>query len=384
MEPVYSRNGVQIFHGDALEVLKTLPDESVDSVVTDPPYGISFMSKEWDRGIPSAEVWREVKRVSKPGTHLLAFGGTRSFHRLACAIEDAGWEIRDCIMWVYGSGFPKSLDVSKAIDKAAGAERDVIGQRTYADGTVGSWRNSGSDKYAQDEWTKDGSNRPTLDTKPATESANKWNGWGTALKPAYEPIIVARKTLIGTVAENVLTHGTGALNIDACRIPTSGSDAEDMDRCNSANSGRNKGGGGLVGTQTFSRSRASEPLDTTRGRWPANLIHDGSEEVVELFPHTESGNVDSAARFFYCAKASGEDRGEWNTHPTVKPQALMRYLVTLSTPPGGTVLDMFLGSGTTAAAAIQNGCKCIGIELNPEYITLCKKRLKQGVLEFSA
>jgi len=190
---------IDIHHGDCREVMATLDAESVDAIVSDPPYGLSFMGKGWDHGVPGVEFWAEALRVAKPGAHLLAFGGTRTYHRLACAIEDAGWEIRDCVMWVYGSGFPKSHDVSKAIDKAAGAEREVIGPPTP--GGQGNGNAYGA-----------------ITRPPATAPATAWQGWGTALKPAWEPIIVARKPLVGTVAENVLTHGTGAINVDGCRV----------------------------------------------------------------------------------------------------------------------------------------------------------------------
>jgi hypothetical protein len=198
-----------IRHGDCREVMAAMDAKSVDSIVSDPPYGLSFMGKGWDHGVPGVEFWTEAMRVAKPGAHLLAFGGTRTYHRLACAIEDAGWEIRDCVMWVYGSGFPKSHDVSKAIDNAAGAEREVVGPNPYNANKGG--RNHHSDKCAQ-------AGKMSNITAPATDDAKRWQGWGTALKPAWEPVIVARKPLCGTVAENVLTHGTGGINVDGCRV----------------------------------------------------------------------------------------------------------------------------------------------------------------------
>jgi site-specific DNA-methyltransferase (adenine-specific) len=193
-----------VHHGDCREVMATLDAESVDAIVSDPPYGLSFMGKGWDHGVPGVEFWTEALRVAKPGAHLLAFGGTRTYHRLACAIEDAGWEIRDCVMWVYGSGFPKSHDVSKAIDKAAGAEREVVGVHRHAH----------LNKYRSQAATYGTPTNNTEETAPATDAARQWSGWGTALKPAWEPIIVARKPPVGTVAENVLTHGTGGINVD--------------------------------------------------------------------------------------------------------------------------------------------------------------------------
>ena len=326
--------------GDCRDVMRGMAPESIDAVVTDPPYGLSFMGKGWDRGVPGTEFWVEALRVLKPGGHLLAFGGTRTQHRLVCAIEDAGFEIRDQIGWAYGSGFPKSLNLP--------------------------------------------------------------GGLGTALKPAWEPICVARKPLSGTVAENVLRHGTGALNIDGCRIETN--PEVDDPRLGGAGSWSTKSmarhvyEGGYAGKEV-----GSNPL----GRWPANLIHDGSEEVVALFPDSKGqqgdvrgteksrtggegtncygefgrvpapkrGDSGSAARFFYCAKAGRAERGEGNNHPTVKPVALMRYLVRLVTPAGGTVLDPFAGSGTTGLAAQAEGLKYVLIEREPKYAEIAHRRL---------
>lgn len=329
--------------GDCLEVMQTMPAASVDAVVTDPPYGLAFMGKHWDHGVPGEDFWAEGLRVAKPGAHMLAFGGTRTFHRLACAIEDAGWELRDTLMWVYGSGFPKSKNLD-----------------------------------------------------------GDWQGWGTALKPAWEPIILARKPLAGTVAANVQEHGTGALNIDGCRVESGARPwlqprrREQLDESSSCY-GKN-----------FAGSKAV--ADTTQGRWPANLMHDGSDEVVELFPDAGGGygasggspegkgiygkrfprgnmqpvgygDTGSAARFFYCAKASKADRDEGleargrNNHPTVKPTALMRYLCRLITPPGGVILDPFMGSGSTGKAALREGFRFIGIEKEPEYFEIAKARV---------
>ena len=382
-----------IHNGDCLEVLRTLPDASVDAVVTDPPYGLSFMGKGWDHGVPGVEFWTEALRVAKPGAHLLAFGGTRTYHRLACAIEDAGWEIRDCVMWVYGSGFPKSHDVSKAIDKAAGAERGEEQPHPTNQCKGGQWCKCQTlDATGRYSPTK----HPAI-TAPATDAARQWQGWGTALKPALEPITVARKPLIGTVAENVLAHGTGALNVDGCRVGTDGGTAK-----GSKPQGEGKGiyGAGLHGVCEITH------LDA--GRWPANLIHDGSDEVVGL--------MGDAARFFYCAKASKRDRDEGcegleerkgsadyrpnddggaglqsrlhgattkgrNFHPTVKPTALMRYLCRLVTPPGGTVLDPFTGSGSTGKAAILERFNFIGIEREAEYCEIARARISKAERE---
>jgi len=382
---------MSIICGDCLDVMRGMEPNSVDAIVTDPPYGLKFMGKDWDHGIPGVPFWEAALRVAKPGCHLLAFGGTRTFHRLTCAIEDAGWEIRDCIMYVYGSGFPKSLDVSKAIDKAAGAEREVVGK--YA-----SFRPNEHDD------TKYNGNLHTNGniTAPATPDAQTWQGWGTALKPAWEPIVLARKPLDGTVAANVQKWGTGAINIDASRIPTngdkptgSGRPVRDADP-KAIQPGRSGGNGGNVTPPS--------------GRWPANLIHDGSGEVLELFPVTgaskatnrglrhsgrhggladigsnikegtdtvrgHNDNGGSAARFFYCAKASKKDRGEDNKHPTVKPTDLMRYLCRLVTPPNGLILDPFMGSGTTGMAAKAEGFRFIGIEKEQEYCEIAERRI---------
>jgi site-specific DNA-methyltransferase (adenine-specific) len=302
---------------------------------------------------------------------------------MAVRIEDAGFEIRDMIAWVYGSGFPKSLDVSKAIDKAAGAERKVVGTKKHHAGNIHNAR------YGQATATE------YIYSDPATPEAQQWQGWGTALKPALEPITVARKPLTGTVAENVMEWGTGGLNIDGCRVGTSGA------RFN----GRN------VDSDIYGKYGTSKPKEVyDYGRWPANLIHDGSEEVVGLFPDTKSGKMGpwnnrttngspngiygkfdeehplsetygdsgSAARFFYCAKASKRDRDEGNNHPTVKPTDLMRYLCRLVTPPDGTVLDPFMGSGSTGKAAVLEGFRFIGIEREEEYCEIAKARIKHA------
>lgn len=383
-----------LHNADCMAAMRGMADASVDAIVTDPPYELGFMGKKWDStGIAnSAEMWGEALRVLKPGGHLLAFSGSRTYHRMTCAIEDAGFEVRDQIMWVYGSGFPKSLDVSKAIDKAAGAERELT-----RPGTV--QRNG----YGDDWDTGSSSDRPRYDA-PATEAAHDWQGWGTALKPAHEPICVARKPLAGTVAANVLEFGTGALNIDGCRIGTS----KDVPASISKHAARADGvyEGNRDGSWANETGGAGSGHDPNTGRWPANLIHDGSEEVVALFPETTSGSVKtgtvdkgkdpgtfgaytgrlmqerdidtgSAARFFYTAKASKFDREAWNKHPTVKPVDLMRYLVTLVTPPGGTVLDPFMGSGSTGVACAMLGFQFIGIDADAEHFETACRRVAQ-------
>ncbi len=391
----------KILIGDCREVLKTLPDESVDSVVTDPPYELGFMGKSWDStGIAyDVELWREVLRVIKPGGHLLAFGGSRTYHRMACAIEDAGFEIRDQIMWIYGSGFPKSLNVGKAIDKAAGIDRPVEGYKNSdRPNVVGKKGGSMSGEYTR---------RPI--TSPQTEQSKEWDGWGTALKPAHEPICLARKPLSEkTVAANVLKWGTGALNIDDSRVSVE--DAEYQKNCS--------GDRGHAGTREEGLSTNMTPgggSANNSGRFPANLILDeeagkmvdeqsGIRKSGEMkgfykgitkaksvcfgeFKHAErniKANSGGASRFFYCSKASRKDRGQDNNHPTVKPIRLMEYLVRLVTPSKGLVLDPFAGSGTTCLAALRLGFKTIGIEANPEYAEIFASRLKsetdQGLL----
>jgi DNA modification methylase len=428
-----------VHHGDCREVMRTLDPETIDSIVTDPPYGLSFMGKGWDHGVPGVEFWREALRVAKPGAHLLAFGGTRTYHRLAVAIEDAGWEIRDCVMWVYGSGFPKSLDVSKAIDKQRAEDvepaarvarwlcdrmnergitrRDLcnhfnaenIAQQWtthWTDGAVKPrvpkwhqwqeikmllsfgdemdsevWRLNGrkgkpGDAYAErpdaeysgapgmrESWTggKGWSGTTAKGGAGVTDAARQWQGWGTALKPAWEPIIVARKPLVGTVAENVLTHGTGGLNVHGCRV---GRDTDDV-------SGWSQSGSKTSENRSMSGGNyARDAKPDAGGRWPANLVHDGSEEVTNL--------LGDAARFFYCPKASKRDRDEGcenNRHPTVKPTDLMRYLCRLVTPPDGWVLDPFTGSGSTGKAAILEGFRFVGCELSDEYIEIARARI---------
>jgi len=376
---------MKLLHGDCLEQMKTLPDNSVDAIVSDPPYGISFMAKKWDYDVPSVEVWREAMRVLKPGGHALIACGTRTQHRMVVNIEDAGFEIRDVVSWIYGSGFPKSLNIGKAIDKAAGAEREVVGSKLGMPGYTTS-RSEESELYGNG---LNNSPEKANITAPATEAAKQWDGWGTALKPACEFFTLARKPLSEkTVAANVLKWGTGGINVDGCRVGTSGATKKvNTEECRDS---LGKYGDGLNGG-TVSK------LDA--GRFPANLIHDGSQEVLELFPETKTGKVashsvkgmwgsgadtsyneqeqgfNSAARFFYCAKASKKDRDEGNNHPTVKPTALMRYLCRLITPAGGTVLDPYMGSGSTGKAALKEGFDFIGCELDEDYYKIAQARI---------
>jgi len=351
-KPTEMTDRYTLHHGNNLDILPTIPDNSIDSIVTDPPYELGFMGKKWDAsGIAySVDLWTECLRVLKPGGHLLAFGGTRTYHRMTVAIEDAGFEIRDSIHWLYGSGFPKSLDVSKAIDKAAGAEREVVGRdgRSANESWLGTAKR-GETGFGIGEWDI---------TAPATDAAKRWEGWGTALKPAHEPIVLARKPLDGTVANNVLQHGTGALNIDGCRIPTD-----------------DRFGGGAKGTSGFADGYEHDGWTpgNTSGRWPANVIID------DWITDTE----DDWPRYFYCAKPSKAERntGADNKHPTVKPLALMRYLIRLITPPDGIVLDPFAGSGTTLAAAIIEGHHPIGIELTDDYLPIIHGRCQHATTQ---
>jgi site-specific DNA-methyltransferase (adenine-specific) len=452
-----------LYHGDCLDVMATLEENSIDSIVTDPPYGLEFMGKEWDHGVPGVPFWAEALRVAKPGAALLAFGGTRTHHRLMCAIEDAGWEIRDVVMWVYGSGFPKSHDISKAIDKAAGAEREYK-PRTRIDGKPtghnGGWKNSACDVSL-------------CTPEPATDAAALWDGWGTALKPAYEPIIVAMKPRDGTFANNALTWGVAGINVDGCRIAHN-EPCKPMAAQNDGN-------------KVYAQAGRYEPTTELKpsGRWPANLVlshtpecrqvgvrkvgngnggparhneNDGTvakgkqyEHVTRNYgtetipawecapgcpvamldeqsgerpsggtggggltfhgqeyvkpPKTREADTGGASRFFYTAKASrkerelgldGRDRrkvndgrqtpidnpyqrGETprrNTHPTVKPLELMRWLCRLTaTPTGGVVLDPFMGSGTTGMAAVLEGREFVGIELERESFEIAEARI---------
>jgi site-specific DNA-methyltransferase (adenine-specific) len=494
MNPYYADATVRLFHGDCLDVLRELPDNSVDAVVTDPPYGLEFMGKEWDapwkagealwdRKRPGGqagridgnggmdtfgdrpnykagrpfqqwcELWAaECLRVLKPGGHMLAFGGTRTFHRLACAVEDAGFEIRDSIAWLYGSGFPKSLDVSKAIDKAAGATGTYGEPKSAAHaGWLDRGRMRGEDGEAgwQRPWMQDETALSNAARKyePGSDAARQWQGWGTALKPAFEPIVVARKPLTGTVAGNVTAWGTGALNVDGCRIDTNG----ETWGGNEANAHTDYSGK-VYGTFGRQYAKPSNPA----GRWPANVVLDESQadaldqmsgerpgshdqrhdsKPASMFTGCQIGDATGfgdrggASRFFYTAKADAKERirlpkegagegrvtglggkirecnicgtrainsganelscghndhrwvdnprAEHVAHPTVKPLSLMRWLVRLVTPPGGTVLEPFAGSGTTVEACVLEGFHCIAVEREAEYLPLIVQRVNR-------
>jgi hypothetical protein len=490
---------ITLHQGDCLEVLRGLADASVSAIVTDPPYALTsaqgkgFMGKAWDGALPGVEVWAECLRVARPGAHLLAFGGTRTHHRLMCAIEDAGWEIRDCLMWVYGSGFPKSLDVSKAIDKqrqdnpaweAVGAwlkgERqragvslkglcEAIGEHGAVNhgGAVSNWENGfscptweqweamrrvlrfGAEMDAEvwrlngrkgkpgDAWagreiighndrpagwftSRDGHDI----TAPATDAARRWAGWGTALKPAWEIIVLARKPLDGTVAGNVLAHGTGALNIDGCRVEGV------VPQVTQGVTRRAAEGQAIYGAGHDRRRAPQESNPHPSGRWPPNFLlshhPDCNGSCVDQCPvrgldaqagERPSGGVPprrkptdngfsggwtgnditegiyassgGASRFypcfaweaddffplFYCPKASRAERGAGNTHPTVKPLALMRWLARLVCPPGGLLLDPFCGSGSTLLAADAEGFDALGCDDDPESVAIARRRL---------
>jgi site-specific DNA-methyltransferase (adenine-specific) len=409
---------MKLILGDCLDKLKELEDNSVDSIVTDPPYGLSFMGKQWDYDVPSQEIWEECYRVLKPGGHLLSFAGSRTYHRMAVRVEDAGFEIRDQIMWVYGSGFPKSMNIGKAVDKKLGNEREVVGEGgTMPIQSSGKRNTEDSSKVEKFE----------RKTQIITKGNSEWEGWGTALKPAHEPIVMARKPFKGSVAQNVLEWGTGGINIDESRIG------------NETITTNGYGDKGFVAQEGYKPS-------THEGRFPANIIFD--EEAGKILDEQSGiskssggrayqntndmysggwsskdeglkqdpgfGDVGGASRFFYCPKTSKTDRNEGldafeekqtvgggggignyqddvnsasgkfgsekapskNTHPTVKPTDLMLYLIRLVTPKGGTTLDPFMGSGSTGKAAVRGGFDFVGIEREEEYMEISTARIQ--------
>jgi len=413
-----------IINGNSLEELKKFPDNYFHSVVTDPPYGLSFMGKKWDYNVPSVELWTEVFRVLKEGGYLLSFAGTRTQHRMAVNIEDAGFEIRDMIAWVYGSGFPKSHNIGKAVDKLQGNEREIIGTK-------------GLHRYNTDRPPLDNMKGLRKDFDKAnelTKGNSEWEGWGTALKPALEPITMARKPFKGTVANNVLKNGVGGINIDGCRVGGEKLKPQQSGKTSKAFNLTNKQE--EAGTGKLGNNKINEQ---NKGRFPANFIHDGSDEVKDVFPKkgrsTKASNggkkqyggaifgstkgiyehnivykdEGNASRFFYCAKASKQDRNEGledfedkkcgknqssldggkiltgagnersnikkNHHPTVKPTDLMRYLVRLVTPKNGIVLDCFMGSGSTGKACLLEGFNFVGIDLDKDYCEIAKASL---------
>jgi site-specific DNA-methyltransferase (adenine-specific) len=410
----------ELHHGKAEQVLANHPENIFHSIVTDPPYGLKFMGKKWDYDVPSVLIWQAIYRSLKPGGYLIAFSGTRTYHRMAVNIEDAGFQIRDMISWVYGSGFPKSLNVGKAVDQLQGNKREVIGKRLTGSAMASRSLGRGNSDA--------GSGQNEVEE---SKGVSEWEGWGTALKPAFEPIIIARKPLSEkTIAQNVIKHHTGAINIDASRIslngetPPSGS-AKLFFKGNQFTTDK------IYGTETETNSL---------GRFPSNFIHDGSPEVIELFPskagafapvkkgssaktrniynkYNDNGDdglsfyndSGSAARFFYCAKASKHDRNEGceniapsletdrqndstnlanrlhnksntlNNHPTVKPTTIMRYLVRLVTPPGGLVCDPFTGSGSTGKACMLEGFRFFGIDQDAQNIPIAHARITHAI-----
>jgi hypothetical protein len=444
---------VRLLHGDCLERMREMEASSVDAIATDPPYGIGFLGRDWDHGVPGVPFWAEALRVARPGAHLVAFGGTRTHHRLTCAIEDAGWEIRDGLVWLYGQGMPKSLDIGKAMDKAARAEREIVGLSPHSANRRAGTFARGNDRPSGYSCGNEG---PRTVTAPATDLAKQWDGWGTGLKPSHEPIVLARKPLEGTVARNVAEHGCGGLNIDGCRIEAAAGDYN-----HSCNDYARPSNG------SFERWSAGKRPPSSSGRWPANAIlghtvecrevgvrkvkggtayepqpkemnraiygktntlgrecgytdPDGTETVIawECSPDCPVAMLDAqageragdrpnrkprvgdraamgykrdfgegefstrgfadrggASRFFYCPKSSPSERGPGNVHPTVKPLALMRWLVRLITPPGGLVLDPFCGSGSTGLACVEEGMRFTGIDLSAEYLAMARARL---------
>jgi len=450
IKPYYQDSMVTLFCGDSREIAPQLG--GITACVTDPPYGLEFMGVAWDtfkdrpkgkertrnewsdfgsreharhpsqrariqrnKGLAFYEFsleWADaVRQACLPGAPLLAFGGTRTFHRQACAIEDAGWELRDTLAWLYGSGFPKSLDIGKALDKSANAEREIVGTTKGKGGENLNQlaRLSGNDSAEAKgcgAYGK-GAKQVTVDipiTAPSTDEAKRWDGQGTALKPAYEPITLAMNPLDGTYAANAVKHGVAGLNVEGCRVDFQDGERESLYRPMTENNS--------VGWKNTSKAmgyNTPDGLPPTAGRFPANVIHDGSDEVTRLFPETTSGtfnghrnepktknafgnfnlqderahegNSGSAARFFYTAKASSSERGKGNNHPTVKPLDLMKYLVKLvSMPERNLILDPFAGSGTTLYAAKELGVKCIGVELSEAYCEIIAERLRQEVI----
>jgi site-specific DNA-methyltransferase (adenine-specific) len=420
---------MELLLGNCLDRLKDLEDNSIDAIVTDPPYGLSFMGKKWDYDVPSVDIWKECLRVLKPGGHLLSFAGTRTQHRMAVNIEDAGFEIRDMIAWVYGSGFPKSLNIGKVMDKyLKTGNASWNGTGDSSNGALGYSKLQHNQGYRPADYSNKHQNKEEI----TEDLAKKWEGWGTALKPALEPITVARKPLgEKTVAENCLKWGVGGINIDGCRVGFDMSNKEDVHAVDQW--ARQSKSGVKVFNQEGSAKLQEFNQKAPTGRFPANLIHDGSDEVVGLFPQTKpskprydnrekqvlantnfvhgsgselSDSGGSASRFFYCAKASKKERNIGceglekraggsnakgytqdvargldrnrpvaNFHPTVKPLALMEYLVKLVSREGQVVLDPFMGSGTTGMACKRLGREFIGIEIDEEYFKIAQARI---------
>jgi len=397
----------QLIKGDCLEELQNLEDNSVEAIVTDPPYGYSFMGKKWDYEVPGVDIWKECLRVLKPGGHILAFAGTRTQHRMAVNIEDAGFEIRDMIAWVYGSGFPKNHNIGKAVDKVQGNEREFIG--------YGKLNPKDKKTYKPKASNESFNLNKGMEQMKQTKGSSEWEGWGTALKPALEPITLARKPFKDTVANNVLKYGTGGINIDECRINYESEDDINRARGRSGNYGNMGKESGNKFNIEFGTALYKSEINKN-GRFPANFIHDGSDEVEAGFPETKTNSIGSAlqkgkiekknkktntysggwdlhvyendyadsgsaSRFFYCAKATKKERGASNNHPTVKPIKLIEYLVKLISKEGQTILDPFAGSGTTGIACKNLNRDYILIERDEEYHNIIKERLNNHIAE---
>lgn len=429
----------ELYQGKMEDVLPTLAENSIDCIITDPPYELNFMNKGWDNsGIAfKKETWQHCLRVLKPGGYLLAFGGSRTFHRIACAIEDAGFEIRDNLFWLYGSGFPKSMNIGLAIDKKMGVESEVVGK-----GISG----SSSRAYQSLETT-------TAGNYEIKKAQNEWQGWGSQLKPAYEPIIMARKPFKGSLVDNVLEYGVGGINIDECRVETDELKGLKMTMPDLADAGKNNKNAGSInkcGYNVVGTEKRLGYVGNEIGRYPANILHDGSPEVMDIFPDTKSSynengkhqniinrqNKDilkygykeridtnsyndsgNASRYFYTAKASKKDRNEGldafkeaktndgrkkeidnayqrgttlrkNVHPTVKPTELMQYLIRLVAPKNATILDPFNGSGSTGKACMFENRErdanyhYIGVEMTPEYLPISQARIDYALNKY--
>ncbi len=381
MKPYFESERGKLYHGDCLEVMKTFLDNAIDCMLTDPPYGLSFMGKKWDYSVPSVEVWKECLRVLKPGAHALIFAGSRTQHRMAVNVEDAGFILKDCLMWIYGSGFPKSTDIRKQIDKMAGTPQVTTYVPNFKNNDYGKGKGGGV----------------SCDNSPNTPEAELWNGWGTHLKPSFEPILLAMKPNEKTYAQNALKHGVAGLNIDGGRIETE----------ESLSFGSRELGDGVKYGKCIPSTEGKQNL---KGRFPANIIFDeeaarlldeqrgesksvmgkrglqGRHDVsspetqnIKLYTNGVRGHQDfgGASRFFYCAKASKSERGEGNNHPTVKPLKLIEYLCNLlKTPTGGIVLDPFAGSGSTALACESTQQNWTLIEKSEKYCEIAAKRIE--------
>ncbi len=435
MELYNKRNNYKLYHGSMLDMLEVIEPNSIDSIVTDSPYELNFMGKGWDNaGISfNKDTWQKCYEVLKPGGYMLAFGGTRTYHRIACAIEDAGFEIRDCIMWLYGSGFPKSMALDKAIEgklTTGNANKNnfhnLNGEQVDKHHYGFTTQNKEMGIRPKDYTTEEQSSTYLKSLEATTDLAKQFKGWGTCLKPAYEPIIVARKPFKGSLVDNVIENGVGGLNIDECRVSFKNGEINSSIVRYQSNK-KQIGNNGWKHTNRGANFDKNTEKSMELGRFPANVIHDGSKEVCSNMPYTKAQKrtqkynkqteytntyTGSASRYFYCAKASKKDRDEGldmfeekidcdrnpelssanvpmnrsnnarkNIHPTVKPTELMQYLVRLVSPKGATILDPFMGSGSTGKAIMyenkehNSNYKFIGIELIEEYLQIANARI---------